>query len=43
MELLGWTVLLLVALTGTAGALPDDGERPMPDPCVEAPNLPLCQ
>ena len=39
----GWVVLVLLALAGTAGAAPNDRERPMPDPCVEAPSLPFCQ
>ena len=39
----GWLVLALLALTSLAHAAPDADEPPMPDPCVEAPNLPFCQ
>jgi len=39
----GWLVFLLLALASLAQAAPDADERPMPDPCVEAPNLPFCR
>lgn len=39
----GWLVLLLLALTSLARAAPDADERPMPDPCTEAPSLPFCR
>jgi hypothetical protein len=42
MRPLGWLALLLLVV-GAVNAAPDTGERPMPDPCVEAPNLPFCR
>jgi len=39
----GWLALLLLAVASLAQAAPDGDERPMPDPCVEAPNLPFCR
>ena len=39
----GWLAFLLLAVASLAQAAPDADERPMPDPCVEAPNLPFCR
>jgi hypothetical protein len=39
----GWLILLLLVVTNAAHAAPDASERPMPDPCIEAPNLPFCE
>jgi hypothetical protein len=37
-----WLVLVLLALTSAVHAA-QDGERPMPDPSIEAPSLPFCR
>lgn len=44
MRSMGWfMVLLLLAAADLAHAGPVGSDPPMPDPCVEAPNLPFCQ
>jgi hypothetical protein len=35
-------LLLLLATTAVVHAAPGTPERPMPDPCIDAPNLPFC-
>lgn len=37
-----WPVLLLLLAVGAAQATPKNPQPPMPDPCIEAPNLPFC-
>jgi hypothetical protein len=36
-------VLLLLAATAVARAAPGTVQPRMPDPCIEAPNLPFCR
>jgi hypothetical protein len=43
MRALVWAVLLLLALASAVRAAPDAGAPSMPDPCIEAPNLPFCR
>jgi hypothetical protein len=38
-----FAVLLLLAVTAVARGAPGGTVPPMPDPCIEAPNLPFCR
>jgi hypothetical protein len=43
MRSVAWWVVLLLAATAVARAAPGSAQPRMPDPCIEAPNLPFCR
>jgi hypothetical protein len=43
MRSMAWLVVLLLLATGAARATPRSPQPQMPDPCIQAPNLPFCR
>ena len=42
MRSMTWVAVLLLAM-GAAHAAPQSPQPQMPDPCIQAPNLPFCR
>jgi hypothetical protein len=43
MRSMAWLVVLLLLAMGAARAAPKSPRPQMPDPCIQAPNLPFCR